>query len=450
MNFQVLLVIPLIFLIRYLQGIYWNYKFNCKPIKHRRIVNPFNSVTVSKSGRALDIEHEGFKDTKTLQVYILFKSFVVTCDRDNIKHLMNTHHSIGLRKQLSKSLLGHGVFSSDGKQWKHSRELLRPLFKMPQLSHLDVHFHDFLKYINQPVELQSLFQKLAFDINSEFLFGQSVNSLNDPSQDYLDFEKASEKLAKYNPLKTILVTVLGEYHSLFEPKYVGDAIKTVHKFIQNYIHENNGGLINDLVNQKLSPKEIQDQVLSVMVAGKNTTSSLLTYLFLELSQNPDLYNELREEVLKLDEITIANLNTCKVLNNYINESLRLHPPIPRNLRKTVSPVILPHGNDENPSYLPKGTTVIFNIYSLHRSSEFGPDPESFSPKRWNTIKPKSFMPFGYGPRMCLGKELSLVESRYIIVKLVTMFKGLKKISGGELTNSGPSLKLLDGLTVEFF
>lgn len=450
MNFQVLLVIPLVLFIKYVQSIYLNYKYNCKPIKHWRFVNPFKSVTVSKSGRALDIEYEDLKDTKTLQVYIMFKPFVVTSDRDNIKHLMNTHHSIGLRKQLSKSLLGHGVFSSDGQQWKYSRELLRPLFKMPQLSHLDVHFNDFLKYVDGPIELQSLFQKLAFDINSEFLFGQSVNSLNDPSQDYLDFEKALEKLAKYNPLKTVLVTVLGEYHSLFQPKFVDGATKTIHKFIQNYIYENNGGLINDLVNQKLSTKEIQDQVLSVMVAGKNTTSSLLTYLFLELSKNPQLYDELREEVLKLDEISIANLNTFKVLNNYINESLRLHPPIPRNLRKTVTPVILPHGNYDSPSYLPKGTTVIFNIYSLHRSPEFGPDPESFDPNRWNTIKPRSFMPFGYGPRMCLGKELALVESRYIIVKLLTTFKGIRKISGGELTNSGPTLKLLDGLTVEFF
>src|ERR1700760_1091639 len=223
--------------------------------------------------------------------------------------------------------LGHGIFSADGKQWEHSRSLLRPQFARDQVSGLDLeenHLQKMLKGLpisadgwTTTTDVQTLFFLLTIDSASEFLVGESVNTqlnalpehgagLNDVEDAAFvnAFESSQDMIAR--------AFRLNDWYSLGLTKEYYEACKVCHDYINKFV----GKVLNNekrtllkpdgkekyvfleaLAAETSNPIEIRDQLLSILVAGRDTTASLLSFLWLLLSQEPKIFHKLRAKVI---------------------------------------------------------------------------------------------------------------------------------------------------------
>jgi hypothetical protein len=157
--------------------------------------------------------------------------------------------------------------------------------------------------------------------------------------------------------------------------------------------------------------------IAILGAGRDTTATLLSWLFVELAQNTEVFLRLREAILLdfgetedgVSTITYSKLKSCRYLQYAIQETLRLHPPVPSNARQAIRNTTLPVGGGEDgtkPVAIRKGQLVIFTVYGMHRRKDiWGEDANEFRPGRWAGRKMDwSYLPFSGGPRICLGRE----------------------------------------------
>jgi cytochrome P450 len=185
---------------------------------------------------------------------------------------------------------------------------------------------------------------------------------------------------------------------------------------------------------------IRSELLNILLAGRDTTAALLTNVFFELPRHPDILDRLRREITEHigDEApTYQQLKDMKYLKAILNESQRLYPVVPSNSREALEDTVLPRGGGPSgtaPLLIPKGTYTAFHPYSMHRRPDiYGADAELFDPTRWlddehssGPLRPGwGYLPFGGGPRICIGQQFALTEASYVTVRLLQAFKKME-------------------------
>lgn len=190
--------------------------------------------------------------------------------------------------------------------------------------------------------------------------------------------------------------------------------------------------LDELLTAAENHTGIRNELLHVLLAGRDTTASFLSNIFWDLSRHPDVVSRLRREIVEWvgDEIpTYQQLKDMKYLRAVVNESQRLRPILPINSREALSDTILPRGGGEDgssPVLVPKGSYITYYMYSMHRRSDiFGADANEFNPERWlePTFRPGwAYLPFGGGPRICIGQNFALTEVMFIVVRLIQTFE----------------------------
>lgn len=205
-------------------------------------------------------------------------------------------YSFGCRHAVFAPLLGDGIFTQEGQSWKHSRELLRKQFARAKYQNLESSFQEHVRNLvwcmpaDGVVDLQPLFFSLTLDTTTALLFGSSVYSLR-KDQDAENrmfsesFTIAQEGLAKRFRL--------APFHSLYNPPAFRKACRNVHGFLEDYIQKE--GLVNKVFNKEASIKkgtswfieqvasesetvaELRDQLLNVLLAGRDTTACCLSW-----------------------------------------------------------------------------------------------------------------------------------------------------------------------------
>ncbi|CAG2107316.1 unnamed protein product [Medioppia subpectinata] len=169
----------------------------------------------------------------------------------------------------------------------------------------------------------------------------------------------------------------------------------------------------------LSSDEMVAQAILFYIAGYDTTSAAITHALYFLSQNKDCQQKLCEELRSCDEFTYEKLSQLKYLNGVIHETLRLRPSFARLFRACVQDYKL--GNTG--ITIPAGTAVNINLYTLHRDPKYWPNPDKFDPERWFEPKhhPYAYLPFGAGPRLCIGQRFAINEMQMCLAKMVRKF-----------------------------
>ncbi len=189
-------------------------------------------------------------------------------------------------------------------------------------------------------------------------------------------------------------------------------------------------------------KVIRDQLVAVLLAGRDTTAATLSWTFYELSRHPEIVRTLRAEIL--DSVgpsrapTYNDLKSMRYLQHVINETLRLYPAVPFNVRMSLRPTTLPRGAGPDglePIGIPKDTAIGYSTLVMHRRRDLYPpvsptfpDVMSFSPERWDHWTPKSwqYIPFNGGPRICIGQQFALTEMGYTIVRILQRFERVER------------------------
>lgn len=186
----------------------------------------------------------------------------------------------------------------------------------------------------------------------------------------------------------------------------------------------------------------------------------MTWLLYEMSRHPVVWAKAREEVIGLcgqvESPKFLDLQKMKYVQSCINETLRLYPLVPFNIREALTDTTLPRGGGHSgiePIVVPKGTAISFSPLLLQRHVFIYEDIRSthphfrdsaiFDPSRWETWSPKAFtfIPFNAGPRLCLGQKFAMTEMVYSVSRLLQRYQGIKN------TGSEQSPGLMCNLTV---
>lgn len=442
---------------------------DCGPLSIPLLVK---MLRMKSEGTFLDYAESLFVNLATSTFYLRLCGVrvILTKDPENTKAILATQFNdfaLGVRHKHFLPLLGDGIFTLDGEGWKQSRTMLRPQFAREQVAHvqsLEPHLQVFAQHIRNAkgdtIDLQNLFFKLTVDTATEFLFGESVHSLVDDSVTStfaIEQWEGKDKFAEsFNVAQAYLSSRAYSqmFYFLINPKEFRESCKDVHLFAKHYVNKalaatpeeleakSKGGYIflYELVKQTRNPKMLQDQLLNIMIAGRDTTAGLLSFTFFELARNPEIAAKLRAEILQhfgegtpedIPSITFESLKKCEYLKWVLNEALRLYPSVPVNFRVATKTTTLPRGGGKDgnsPVYVGKGTTVAYAVYATHRDPEYyGKDADVFRPERWEDAKRLgwAYVPFNGGPRICLGQQFALTEASYIIVRLLQMFPVLE-------------------------
>lgn len=442
-------------------------------------------------------EHYDHLGVDTFMARVVLKRLLHTMNPENIKAVVSTQFDdfgIGSRKPLFRPLLGGGVFASDGEQWKHTRAMLKPQFSREQVGHvhlLEPHIKTFVKHVNkfhgQPFDIQHYFDKLTFDAATEFLFGESVYSLEDESigsdpssfiKGKAEFDEAFSFVQNYLAIRASMLN----WYWVANSKKFRDSVLKVHNLAQYFVDKalnlrpeeiekkskEGYTILYELLKTTRDPTVLRDQLLNVMLAGRSTTASLLSSTFYELSKNPTIWEKLRSEVFEnfgtgeyqedINKITYETLKRCTYLKWVINETLRMYPPVANNFRHADRDTTLPRGggpDGQSKVLVRKGTIVIFQVYSTHRLERYyGKDAHIFRPERWEDLSKIgwAYMPFSSGPRICLGQQFALTEASYITVRLVQMFANIEDHNKGypPKKSANATMQHLDGVNIALY
>ncbi|CUS07417.1 unnamed protein product [Tuber aestivum] len=458
---------------------------NCLP--PRRFPSPFlglpnwvRLMRAAKRGNVLEHITDRYPTYgNTWKGRILIGTSIGTVEPENIKAILATNFKdFGLGPQRHANfypLLGDGIFTLDGPGWEHSRANLRPQFSREQVSDieaLEVHVQRLMNRLpegdGEVADLQPLFYCLTLDSATEFLLGESVDSLLSPELNPTGDGGGEMSFAQaFNVSQGYLINrtrVRGLYW-MINPKRFRDANAIVHRLVDRYvdmalhpekrakkISEKKYVFLDAIAAETKDPKYLRDQTLNILLAGRDTTAGLLGFIFWLLARHPHIYQKLREEIISAfgtgrdgggKRPSFSALKDLTYLRYVLNETLRLYPSVPLNGRTAVRNTILPRGGGEDglsPVFVPKGQRVDYSCYGLHRRKDlYGEDADTFRPERWGEGVGRGweFLPFNGGPRICLGQQYALTEASYTVTRILQKYARIEVAD----TYTGPMMDL---------
>lgn len=365
-------------------------------------------------------------------------------------------------------LFGNSLFVMRNEKWKDMRSTLSPVFtgsKMRQMFALindvakeSMHFLKEKSKTQKDIDLniKNYFTQFTNDTIASAVFGLKVNSFKDENN---EFYQMGKKITKFDALqnlkfflffnfKYIMRLLRIELFSRKDTQYflrlVLDAMKyrVDNKIIRpdmvNMMMEAKGMFINKEEGQnqptndrKWTDDEIVAQFFLFFFAGFETTAILMSFVALELMQNPDCQEKLRQEIVDVLEtldgkpLTYEALQGMKYMDMVVSETLRRWPPAvvaDRQCNKDFH-----YKDDEVDVTIKAGETIWIPIVGFHMDEKYFPNPTKFDPERFNdenkaNIKPFTYMPFGLGPRNCIGNRFALLESKAILFYILSQFR----------------------------
>lgn len=338
-------------------------------------------------------------------------------------------------QQLSR-VLGDGLLTTDGDVWKRQRRMVQPAFTPARLAgYATAMVEETAKTCaalppGEVVDVGKAMMELTLRIVSRTLFGHDVRGDTD------DVARAMVVFQQQVSRPDLLPAWMpSPGRARFR-----DALSALDRIVYGMIEArrrspdaraDQGDLLSLLVaavdeegdGSRLSEKEVRDQLVTLFLAGHETTSHVLTWTLLLLAQTPDAQRALADEttgVLQGRLPTLADLPSMPYARCVLEEAMRLYPPvygIARRAREDTAIGGYP---------IPAGSEVMLWVYLAHRDPRWFPEPDAFRPRRFLTedaSRPRqAYLPFGAGPRACIGKAFAMQEAQLILTTLASRFR----------------------------
>ncbi|XP_050324934.1 probable cytochrome P450 6a21 [Bactrocera neohumeralis] len=359
-------------------------------------------------------------------------------------------------------LSGH-LFSLDGHKWRAMRNKLSPTFtsgKMKQMFPTVTRVAaELVNVYNEAVngkrrstlEVRDSLGRYTADVIGSCAFGIDCNSLKNPNDPFRQMGRRVFTDHRHGPLAMALILLFPKLSRRLHIKITPDHITD---FYMRLVHENIAyregnnikrhdffDMLLDLKNNKMmksedgqamtniTVEELAAQAFVFMVAGFETSSTTMGFALYELAQRDDIQQRARQEVVEVlqkhnGEFTYECMNEMVYLNQVISETLRKHTILPMLVRECLEDYQVP----DQPRYeIKKGTFVIIPAVGIHYDEDYYPNPEQFDPDHFTPEKvalrdSTEWLPFGDGPRNCVGLRFGLMQTRVGLAYLLKNFK----------------------------
>lgn len=341
-----------------------------------------------------------------------FRPFVVFGPEANRKVLVTERNKVLWRNtDPVTDLLRHGMLITDGEEHEGYRELMEtPLhpstlanytqMMIEQTDHVSSRWKD-----GETIDMLVESRKIALLIIMKALF--SKDTWDDLPRIWTPIRKAIEYIS---PGMWIFWRNMPRFG--FKKN-----LKVLAEYLFGIIHERRNrragkqDLLQHLIDAGLNDDRIRDQMLTMLIAGHDTSTALLAWTFALLGQHPDLHTRLVQEINIMDK--------SPLLGQVIKESLRLYPPIHIGNRVVAEKMNFSEG------HVPAGERLFYSIYLTHRDPSIWENAEDFCPERFahgRKTPPFSYIPFGGGPRACIGAAFGQAEARVVIARLLQTYE----------------------------
>ncbi|CAA0395304.1 Cytochrome P450 superfamily [Arabidopsis suecica] len=445
------------------------------------------------------------------------KAFVVISDPIIARHVLRENafsYDKGVLAEILEPIMGKGLIPADLDTWKLRRRAITPAFHKLYLEAMVKVFSDCSekmilkseKLIREKeissgedtieLDLEAEFSSLALDIIGLSVFNYDFGSVTKESPVikavYGTLFEAEHRSTFYFPywnfpparwivprqrkfqsdLKIINDCLDGLIQNAKETRQETDVEKLQER---DYTNLKDASLLRFLVDMRgvdIDDRQLRDDLMTMLIAGHETTAAVLTWAVFLLSQNPEKIRKAQAEidaVLGQGPPTYESMKKLEYIRLIVVEVLRLFPQPPLLIRRTLKPETLPggHKGEKEGHKVPKGTDIFISVYNLHRSPYFWDNPHDFEPERflrtkesngiegWAGFDPSrspgalypneiiadfAFLPFGGGPRKCIGDQFALMESTVALAMLFQKFDV-------ELRGTPESVELVSGATI---
>uniref|UniRef100_A0A2K6B367 Cytochrome P450 family 3 subfamily A member 43 n=1 Tax=Macaca nemestrina TaxID=9545 RepID=A0A2K6B367_MACNE len=398
--------------------------------------------------------------TSLVLLYMLYEGqqpMLVIMDPDMIKTVLVKECYSVFTNRMPLGPMGFmksALSFAEDEEWKRIRTLLSPAFT-------SVKFKEMVPIISQcgdmlvrslrreaenskPTNLKDFFGAYTMDVITGTLFGVNLDSLNNPQDPFL---KNMKKLLKLDFLDPFLLSIslFPFLTPVFEVLNIGLFPKDVTRFLKNSIKRMKESRLKDKQKHRvdffqqmidsqnsketkshkaLSDLELVAQSIIIIFAAYDTTSTTLPFIMYELATHPDVQQKLQEEIDAVlpnkAPVTYDALVQMEYLDIVVNETLRLFPVVSRVTRVCKKDIEI------NGVFIPKGLAVMVPIYALHHDPKYWREPEKFCPERFSkknkdSIDPYRYIPFGAGPRNCIGMRFALTNIKLAVIKALQNF-----------------------------
>jgi cytochrome P450 len=351
------------------------------------------------------------------------------------------------------SLLGTGVFVSNGALWKHQRRIIDPAFEGGKLRHNFQSMLDAaddavtrLKTSTDKVEVEEEASQIAADIIFRTLFSIPITDqiASDTFHSFRLYQR-SQPLVNVGSLFAIKRLV-----PLFQRKATKNAAQDIRKHLTQLTSDRadalkRGDAPDDLASKimtnvdpetgtSFSQDEMIDQVAIFFLAGHETSASALAWALYLLALDPETQERARLEIDAAatgTALSFKDLSRLEFTRDIFRETLRLYPPVPMMVRETTKPETF------RQRAIRKGSQIVVSPWHLHRHERLWTDADVFDPTRWQAKETKkcareAYMPFSTGARACPGAGFAMIEG---VVLIYTILKSFKI----ELTDDAPPM-----------
>lgn len=332
-----------------------------------------------------------------------------------------------------KDLLGNGLLLSDGEAWRHQRNLASEAFRPQRFESLGEMMADYAGELvdgwqdSDIIRIREEMATITVRIIAEAMFDATLDEATTA-----EIQEALKPLgARFEPDARRFL--LPNWLPTAENREFNDAIGTLEEILDEIVAERRRSDIDgdDLLSVLLRAQErgeqtddqLRDELVTMLLAGHDTTALTLTYTLILLDENPDVRRRLYEE---FDEVcggqpTFQNVQQLEFADNVLDEAMRLYPPVYTLFREPTEPTTLAGYEIES------GDLCMLPQWVVHRSERWYDDPDTFDPDRWRPERARerprfAFFPFGGGPRICIGKQFSLLESKLILATIADRFE----------------------------
>uniref|UniRef100_A0A0K8UTZ0 Putative cytochrome P450 6a14 n=1 Tax=Bactrocera latifrons TaxID=174628 RepID=A0A0K8UTZ0_BACLA len=397
-------------------------------------------------------------------IYMFFLRSAFIVDLDLIKHILikdfSSFHDRGAFNNVRDEPLSGHLLTLEGEEWRSLRNKLTPVFSsgkmkfmFPTVVAVAENLSRTCGKLAPEFEVKELSARYTTDVIGTCAFGIECNSLSDPNAAFRCYGRSIFEKPRHSQLIQALIIFNPKIAKKLRFKLLNDEVseffidavrKTVEYRIKNKVKRNDFmDMLIDMMaedqesaakhegidlSQGLTLLQMAAQAFVFFIAGFHTSSTTMSFCLYELAMNPEIQDKLREEIVNVlsahkNEVTYEALKEMSYLEKVVNETLRKYTVLAQLVRTVTSDYRVPNSS----LILEKGTSVVIPVDAIHHDPEIYPDPDRFDPTRFdkeNVEKRHScaFLPFGDGPRSCIGLRFGKMQTKVGLVHLLRDYK----------------------------